>query len=63
VSTAFESCCDGGEEAPPFLFVAGNSELVLSLSVGLSNTALLTNADGPEWALVLGSVMVSSAEA
>ncbi len=62
MSTAFESCCDGGEEAPPFLFVPGNSELVLPLSVGLSNSALLAYVDTREWALALGCVMLSSAE-
>jgi hypothetical protein len=39
---------DGGEETPPFLFVVPNSELVFSLALGLTETAMLTNLNESE---------------
>ena len=46
--TALKSCRDGGEEAPPFLFVARMLELVSYLAHGLTNALMLTTVDGME---------------
>jgi hypothetical protein len=48
MSTAVKSCRDGGEEAPPFLFVAPSLELVSYLALGLTTTLMLTTVDGME---------------
>ncbi len=48
MSEASRSCRDGGEEAPPFLFVALSMELVFSLALALTNTGMLTTADKTE---------------
>jgi len=48
VSEAFKSWRDGGEEAPPFLFVVRNPEPVFSLALGLIKIAMLANLNKTE---------------
>jgi hypothetical protein len=42
---ASRSFRDGGEERPPFLFVARSMELVCSPALALTKTDMLTTAD------------------
>jgi len=48
MSAALKSCRDGGEEAPPLLFVAQRLELVFCLTPGLTNAPMLTTVDRME---------------
>jgi len=63
MSTALKSCRDGGEEAPPFLFVVRGLELASYLALGLTNALMLTTVYRTEWALVLSDAILSPAEA